>query len=184
MHIVPDALGDGFPLQLAEHRSDVHHGPAHGAGGVEAFPDGDKVDAQTPQFLNQGGKITDVAADPVQTVNHHRPEPVFAGSLHHTPETRAVQIAAGKTFVFKYAGPVGTGIPESGADIGPAQLHLIADAFALAGKTRLAGIDGNGILVCGHGTFPLPMALYAALPTKDAAVHNIGDRHRTIQSSR
>ena len=31
VHIVPDALGNGLPLQLAEYRCNVHHGPAHGA---------------------------------------------------------------------------------------------------------------------------------------------------------
>ena len=30
VHIVPDALGDGLPLQLGEHRRNVHHGAAHG----------------------------------------------------------------------------------------------------------------------------------------------------------
>ena len=34
VHIIPDALCNGFPLQLTEHRCDVHHGAFHGAGGI------------------------------------------------------------------------------------------------------------------------------------------------------
>ena len=47
VHIIPDALCNGLPLQLAEHRCDVHHGTSHWAGGIKAFPDGHKVDAKT-----------------------------------------------------------------------------------------------------------------------------------------
>ena len=46
VHIVPDALGNGLPLQLGEHRCNIHHGAAHGAGRIKAFPDGHKVDAK------------------------------------------------------------------------------------------------------------------------------------------
>ena len=46
VHVVPDALRDGLTFQLTEHRCDVHHRAAHGAGRVKTFPDGHKVDAQ------------------------------------------------------------------------------------------------------------------------------------------
>src|SRR5699024_7442510 len=74
VHIVPDTLGDGLPFQLAEHRGNVHHGPAHGAGGVEALPDRDKVDAEAVELLDQSREVADVAADRVQPIDHHRPE--------------------------------------------------------------------------------------------------------------
>ena len=151
VHVVPDALGDGLPLQLAEHRGNVHHRSAHGAGGVEALTDGDKVDLQPPQLLDEGGKVADVAADPVQTVNHHRLELVVPGGFHHAFEVGAVQVAAGKALVLKHYGSVRVGVPESGADVRPAQLHLVADALPLAGKAGFAGIDGNDILVLWHG---------------------------------
>ena len=44
MHVVPDALGDGLPLQLGEHRRNVHHGAAHGRRRVKLLADGDEVD--------------------------------------------------------------------------------------------------------------------------------------------
>ena len=44
VHVVPDALGDGFPLQLGKDRRDIHHGPAHGGAGVELLADRDEVD--------------------------------------------------------------------------------------------------------------------------------------------
>lgn len=135
MHVVPDAFGDGLPLQLAEHRGDVHHRPAHGAGGVEALPDGEKVDLQSPQLLDKGREVTDVAADPVQTVDHHRLELVLPGSIHHPLEIRTVQVAAGEALVLIHHRPVRIGIPEGGADVCPAQLHLVADAFLFAGKS-------------------------------------------------
>ena len=46
VQVVPDALCNGLPLQLTEHRCDVHHGTSQGAGGIKAFPDGHKVDAK------------------------------------------------------------------------------------------------------------------------------------------
>ena len=46
VHIVPDALGNVLPLQLGEHRRNIHHGAAHGAGRVKTFTDGHKVDAK------------------------------------------------------------------------------------------------------------------------------------------
>ena len=67
VHIIPDALCNGLPLQLTEHRCDVHHGTPHGAGGIKTFPDGHKVDAKPSKLFNQAGKIADVAADAVQT---------------------------------------------------------------------------------------------------------------------
>ena len=47
-------MTNDFPLQLTEHRCDVHHGTSHWVGGIKAFPDGHKVDAQPPQLFNQG----------------------------------------------------------------------------------------------------------------------------------
>ena len=156
LHIVPDALGDGLPFQLAEHRRNVHHGPAHGAGGVEALPDGDKVDLQPAQLLDEGGKVADAAADPVQPVDHHRPELPLPGGLHHFLEAGAVQVAAREALVLKDRRPVGAEVPEGSADIGPAKLHLVPDAFPLAGEAGFPGIDGDdvGIWLFLHGGTP------------------------------
>ena len=63
VHVVPDTLCDGLTFQLTEHRCDVHHRAAHGAGRVKTFPDGHKVDAKPSKLFNQAGKIADVAAD-------------------------------------------------------------------------------------------------------------------------
>lgn len=70
MHIVPDALGNGLPLQLREHRRNVHHGVAHGRGRIELLTDGDEVNVPVAQVLDELGKVSDVAADAVEAVDH------------------------------------------------------------------------------------------------------------------
>ena len=71
VHIVPDALGDGLPLQLGEHGRNVHHSPAHGGGRVELLADGDEVNVPVAQVLDELGKVPDVAADAVEAVDQH-----------------------------------------------------------------------------------------------------------------
>ena len=150
VHIVPDALRNGLTFQLTEHRCDVHHRAAHGAGRVKTFPDGHKVDAQPSQFFNQAGKVADVAADAVQTVDHNGLEFPVLGRSHHLFEVRAVQVAAGKALVLKDNGMFRSGIAVVSADIFAAEVDLISDTFALAGVAGLAGIDGNGVGSFGH----------------------------------
>ena len=53
------------------------------------------------QFFNQAGKVADVAADTVQTVDHNGLEFPVLGRSHHLFEVRAVQVAAGKALVLK-----------------------------------------------------------------------------------
>ena len=56
------------------------------------------------------------------------------GCLHHPLEVRAVQVSAGKAFVFIDDHRLRIGIPIVSADIFLAQFDLVADALALAGK--------------------------------------------------
>src|SRR5699024_2809050 len=157
VHIVPDTLGDGLPFQLAEHRGNVHHGPTHGAGGVEALPDRNKVDAEAVELLDQPRKVADIAADPVQSIDHHRPELPLPGGLHHLFEAGPVEVAAREALILIDHGAVGAAVAISAADIAAAQLHLVAHALALAGEPGLAGVDGNDIFVGGllhKGSFP------------------------------
>ena len=165
VHVVPDALRDGLTFQLTEHGCDVHHRAAHGAGRVKTFPDGHKVDAQPSQFFNQAGKVADVAADAVQTVDHNGLEFPVLGRSHHLFEVRAVQIAAGKALVLKDNGMFRSGISVVGADIFAAEVDLISDTFALAGIAGLAGIDGNGVSSFGH-----EILLSCCLAAVDAAI--------------
>ena len=150
VHVVPDALRDGLTFQLTEHGCDVHHRAAHGAGRVKTFTDGHKVDAQPSQFFNQAGKVADVAADAVQTVDHNGLEFPVLGRGHHLFEIRAVQVAAGKALVLKDNGMFRGGIAVVSADIFAAEVDLISDTFALAGVAGFAGIDGNGVGSFGH----------------------------------
>ena len=99
VHLVPDALGDGFPLQLGKDGRDVHHGPAHGRAGVKLLADGDEVDVPIAQVLDELGKVADVAADAVEAVDHDGGKLDFLRALHHLFELRALQIAAGKALV-------------------------------------------------------------------------------------
>ena len=134
VHVVPDTLCDGLTFQLTEHRCDVHHRAAHGAGRVKTFTDGHKVDAQPSQFFNQAGKVADVAADAVQTVDHNGLEFPVLGRSHHLFEVRAVQVAAGKALVLKDDRLLCCGIAVVGADIFTAeveQCYLMPDETAL-----------------------------------------------------
>ena len=107
-------------------------------------------DAQPSQFFNQAGKVADVAADAVQTVDHDGLEFPVLGRSHHLFEIRAVQVAAGKALVLKDNGMFRGGIAVVSADIFAAEVDLISDTFALAGIAGLAGIDGNGVSSFGH----------------------------------
>ncbi len=51
------------------------------------------------QVLNELCKVTDVAADPVETVDHDSRKCDDRGVLHHFLELRALQIAAGKALI-------------------------------------------------------------------------------------
>lgn len=99
MHVVPDALGDGLPLQLREHRRNIHHRPAHGGGRVELLADGDEVNVPVAQVLDELCEVTDVVADPVEAVNNNGRKRDLLRVLHHFLELRALQIAAGKALI-------------------------------------------------------------------------------------
>ena len=141
MHIVPDALGDGLPLQLGEHGRNVHHGAAHGRGRVELLADGDEVDVPVTQILDELGKVADVAADTVEAVDHDGGKGDLLGVLHHFLELRALQIAAGKALVLVDQHVFRRFLAKVHGDVLAAQLDLVLDAFALAGEFGLAGVD-------------------------------------------
>ena len=94
VHIVPDALCNGFPLQLGKDRGNVHHGPSHWGRCVKLFPDGDKIDLTFTQVLDQLGKVPNVTTDAVKTVDHDGRKWGFLGVFHHLFELGALQIAA------------------------------------------------------------------------------------------
>ena len=98
-------------------------------------------DAQPSQFFNQAGKVADVAADAVQTVDHNGLEFPVLGRSHHLFEVRAVQVAAGKALVLKDNGMFRGGIAVVGADIFAAEVDLISDTFALAGISGISATD-------------------------------------------
>ena len=141
VHIVPDALGDGLPLQLGEHGCNVHHGAAHGRGRVELLADGDEVDVPVAQILDELGKVTDVAADTVEAVDHDGGKGDLLGVLHHFLELRALQIAAGKALVLVDQHVFRRILAKVHGDVLAAQLDLVLDALALAGEFGLAGVD-------------------------------------------
>ena len=141
MHVVPDALGDGLPLQLGEHGRNVHHGAAHGGGRVELLADGDEVDVPVAQVLDKLGKVADVAADAVEAVDHDGGKGDLLRVLHHFFELRALQIAAGKALVLVDQHVFRRFLAKMHGDVLAAQLDLVLDALTLAGKFGLAGID-------------------------------------------
>ena len=102
------------------------------------------------QFFNQAGKVADVAADAVQTVDHNGLEFPVLGRSHHLFEVRAVQVAAGKALVLKDNGMFRGSIAVVSADIFAAEVDLISDALTLAGVAGLAGINCNGVGSFGH----------------------------------
>ena len=141
MHIVPDALGDGLPLQLGEHGRNVHHGAAHRRGRVELLSDGDEVNVPVAQILDELGKVTDVAADAVESIDHDGGKGDLLGILHHFLELRALQIAAGKALVLVDQHIFRRFLAKVHGDVLAAQLNLVLDALALAGEFGLAGVD-------------------------------------------
>ena len=141
VHIVPDALGDGLPLQLGEHGRNVHHGAPHGGRSVELLADGDEVNVPVAQVLNELGKVADVAADAVEAVDHDGGKGDLLGVLHHFLELRALQIAAGKAFIFIDQRSFRRILAKVHGDVLAAKLDLVLDALALAGEFGLAGVD-------------------------------------------
>ena len=141
VHVVPDALGDGLPLQLGKCRRNVHHGAAHGGGRVELFTDGDKVDVPVALILDELGKIADVAADTVEAVDHDGGKGDFLRVHHHFLELRALQIAAGKALVLVDQHVFRRFLAKMHGDVLAAQLDLVFDVLALAGEFGLAGVD-------------------------------------------
>ena len=141
MHIIPDALGDGLPLQLGEHGRNVHHGAAHGRGRVELLADGDEVNVPVAQVLDELCEVTDVAADPVEAVDHDGGKGDLLGVLHHFLELRALQIAAGKALVLVDQHVFRRILAKVHGDVLAAQLDLIFDTLALAGEFGFAGVD-------------------------------------------
>ena len=141
MHVVPDALGDGLPLQLREHRRNIHHRPAHGGGRVELLADGDEVNVPVAQVLDELCEVTDVAADPVEAVNNNGRKRDLLRVLHHFLELRALQIAAGKALILVDQHVFRRILAKVHGDVLAAQLDLVLDALALAGEFGLAGVD-------------------------------------------
>ena len=141
MHIVPDALGNGLPFQLGEHRRDIHHGAAHGRGRVKLLADGDEVDVPVAQILDELGKVADVAADAVEAVDHDGGKGDLLGVLHHFLELRALQIAAGKALILVDQHIFRRFLAKVHGDVLAAKLDLVLDALALTGEFGLAGID-------------------------------------------
>ena len=158
MHIVPDALGNGFPFQLRKHGNNKHHRPAHGRAGVELLPDGNEGYFQLGQFINQTGEVADIAADSVQSIHDDRLELMLPNTLHHISECRSVQVAAGKALVLKHHASLCIFFTKEIPHILPAQLHLISDTFAFAREFGFPGIDGDCFLVFPHFRF-LPLAM-------------------------
>ena len=141
MHIVPDALGDGLPLQLGEHGRNVHHGASHGGRSVELLPDGNEVNVPVAQVLDELGKVANVAADAVKAVDHDGGKGDLLRVLHHFLELRALQIAAGKALVLVDQHVFRRSLAKVHGDVLAAQLDLVLDALALAGEFGLAGVD-------------------------------------------
>ena len=141
VHIVPDALGDGLPLQLGEHGRNVHHGAAHGRGRIELLTDGDEVNVPVAQVLNELGKVADVAADTVEAVDNDGGKFNLLRVLHHLLELRALQIAARKALILVDQRILRYVVTKVHGDVLAAKLDLILDALALAGEFGLAGID-------------------------------------------
>ena len=141
MHIVPDALGDGLPLQLGKDGRDIHHGAPHGGAGVELLADGDEVDVPVAQVLDELGKVADVAADAVEAVDHDGGKGDLLGVLHHFLELRALQIAAGKALVLVNQHVFRSFLAKVHGDVLAAKLDLVLNALALAGEFGLAGVD-------------------------------------------
>ena len=141
VHVVPDTLGNGLPLQLGEHRRDIHHGAAHGRGRVELLPDGDEVDVPVAQILDELGKVADVAADAVEAIDHDGGKGDLLGVLHHFLELRALQIAAGKALILVDQHVFRRILAKVHGDVLATQFDLVLDALALAGEFGLAGVD-------------------------------------------
>ena len=141
VHIVPDALGNCLSFKLREHGGNIHHGPSHGGGGVELLPDGDEVNVPVAQVFDELCKVADVAADAVQPVYHNGGKLRFLGVLHHFLELRPLQIPAGKALVFIDQRRVRLFLTKMDSNVLAAQLNLIFNALALAGKLGLAGVD-------------------------------------------
>lgn len=65
------------------------------------LPDGDKRHVQLRQPLDEGGEVSDAAADPVEPVDDEHTEAPGLGRAHHPPEGGAVQVPAGEAVIFK-----------------------------------------------------------------------------------
>ena len=158
MHIVPDALGNGFPFQLREHGNYKHHRPTHGRAGVELLPDGHEGHFQLGQLIDQAGEVADIPADSVQPIHDDCLELMLPNALHHVSESWSVQVAAGKTLVLEHHASLCIFFAKEIPDILPAQLHLITDAFAFARKFGFPGIDGDCFRCFAHIRF-LPLVM-------------------------
>ena len=141
VHIVPDALGDGLPLQLGEHGRNVHHGEAHGRGRVKLLADGDEVDVPVTQLLNELFKFAYVSSYSFYSLFYDGGKGDLLGVLHHFLELRALQIAAGKALVLVDQHVFRRILAKVHGDVLAAQLDLVLNALALAGEFGLAGVD-------------------------------------------
>ena len=90
------------------------------------------------QILDELRKVTDVAADAVEAIDHDGGKGDLLGVLHHFLELRALQIAARKALVLVDQHIF---LAKVHGDVLAAQLDLVLDALALAGEFGLAGVD-------------------------------------------
>ena len=141
MHIVADALGNGFPFQLGKNRGNIHHGPPHRGGSVKLLLDGDEVDLHLVQLLDQFGKIADVAADSVQAVDNDGTETFFFCIGHHFFELGTLQRATREALILIYQGLLCGIVSELQPDILPAHFNLVFDALPFTGEFRFSGVD-------------------------------------------
>ena len=150
-HIVPDTLGNRFPFQLREHRTDKHHGTPNRRRSIKLFVDRDKRNIQLLQFLNQFRKVLDITAHPVQTVTDHRIEFVMFSVVHHLFKLRALCVLSGIALVLINQNIFFRKSRIMQTDIILAHFNLVSNAFAFPGKLGFSGIDCDSMgCVCFH----------------------------------
>lgn len=93
------------------------------------------------QILDELGKVSDVAADPVEAVNNNGGKGDLLRVLHHFLELRALQIAAGKALILVDQHVFRSLLAKVHGDVLAAKLDLVLDALALASEFGLAGVD-------------------------------------------
>ena len=75
---------------------------------------------------------------------------MLPGGFHHSFKIRPVQIPAGESLVLEHDRPGGVSLAKSSVNVCPTHVHLIADAFALAGEAGFPGINGDDVSIFCH----------------------------------